>query len=115
MRRNTGDWNFIANVMDGGLFSLAMSFVSQQTILPLFVQKLGGGNIAVGLIPVVWILGFNLPQILAAPYAQQRTRKKGLLLRTAMLQRIPWLLLAIAAATLPAGTGSGGVVVFLVR
>lgn len=113
MRERREDWNFIANVMDGGLFSLAMSLVSQQTILPLFVQRIGGGNVAVGLIPVLWILGFNFPQILAAPYAQRHLRKKPMLLKTAMLQRIPWLLLAAASATLPWGPEGVAVAAFL--
>ncbi len=92
---NPKEWNFIANVFDGALFSLAMSLVSQQAVLPVFVQHIGGGNVAVGLIPVLWTFGFNFPQVAIASYAQRLPRKKGLLLRTAMGQRIPWLLLAL--------------------
>ena len=41
----------------GAIFSLAMSFVSLQTVLPVFVKKIGGSNVAVGLIPVLWASG----------------------------------------------------------
>ncbi len=99
-------WNFFANLMDGALFSLAMSFVSQQTVLPVFVRKIGGGNISVGLIPVLWLLGFNFPQILIAGYVQRQPWKKPLLLKTAMWQRIPWLLLAVVPFTLFAWVGT---------
>lgn len=88
-------WNFVANVMDGALFSFALSFVSVHTILPVLVKNIGGGNVAVGMIPVVWIVGFNVPQVLVAHRVQRQAFKKSLLLRTAMVQRVPWLLLAL--------------------
>lgn len=92
--------NFAANVMDGAFFSLAMSFVSQQALLPVFVKAIGGGNIAVGLIPVLWTFGFNFPQVFIARNAQRATEKKKLLLLTAMGQRIPWLLLGLVPLVL---------------
>src|SRR5262245_46502716 len=88
-------WNFVANVCDGGLFAMAMSFVSLQTVLPVFVKKIGGSSVAVGLIPVLWTVGFNFPQIFVANFGQHFVHKKPLVLATAMLQRIPWLLLAV--------------------
>lgn len=87
--------NFIANVFDGAFFSFGMSFVSLQTIIPVFITTIGGGNIAVGLIPVLWNVGFNLPQILIANYSQRFRIKKRLMLKTAIVQRIPWFMLAL--------------------
>lgn len=87
-------WNFVLNVLDGAFFSLGLSFASATTVLPVFVQRLGGSDVAVGLIPVVWAVGLNLPQLLIANHAQQVHSKKRLLLTTALLQRLPWLLLA---------------------
>jgi MFS family permease len=87
--------NFFVNVMDGGFFAFALSFVSVQTVLPVFVKSIGGSNIAVGLIPVVWTVGTNFPQIFIAGYVQQFSFKKRLMLRTGMMQRLPWLILAL--------------------
>lgn len=87
-------WNFLANVMDGALYSFAMSFVSLQTVLPILVTTIGGGNIAVGLIPVVWVFGFNVPQVLIMAHVHRHEFQKALVLKTAMAQRIPWLMLA---------------------
>ncbi len=87
--------NFFANAFDGALFIFAMSFVSTVTIMPVFVKKIGGSNLAVGIIPVVWMIGFNFPQIFIANHARHLPFKKGLLLKTAVIQRIPWLLLAV--------------------
>jgi MFS family permease len=91
-------WNFVANVMDGALFSFALSFVSQHTILPVLVRTIGGGNVAVGLIPVLWAFGFNFPQLVVAGRARRDALQKPLLLKTAMVQRLPWLLLAVVCA-----------------
>jgi MFS family permease len=100
--------NFAANVMDGACFAFGMSFVSQQAILPVFVKAIGGGNIAVGLIPVLWTFGFNFPQVIIARNAQRTTEKKKLLLQTAMGQRIPWFLLALIPLVLAGAVGTGG-------
>ncbi|MCC6396937.1 MAG: MFS transporter [Bacteroidetes bacterium] len=86
--------NFIANILDGALFAFAMSFVSVHTILPILVKNIGGDNIAVGLVPVVWVVGFNVPQVFVAELTQRQAFKKRLVLQTAMWQRLPWLLLA---------------------
>jgi MFS family permease len=87
-------WNFTLNVLDGAFYSFGLSFASATTVLPVFVQRLGGSDVAVGMIPVVWAVGLNLPQLLIANHAQQVRSKKRLLLTTALIQRLPWLLLA---------------------
>jgi MFS family permease len=89
--------NFTLNIIDGGLFALGMSIISQQTILPIFVKNIGGTNIAVGLIPVLWMLGFNFPQIFFAHIAQRMEYKKKFMLETGLIQRLPYLGLAIVS------------------
>jgi MFS family permease len=88
-------WNYLANMFDGALYGFALSFISLTTVLPVFVQRLGGSNLAVGLVQVIWILGFHLPQILIANYARSLPFKKPFVLRTAFVQRLPWLLLGL--------------------
>ncbi len=34
-----------------------------QTIIPVFIQSLGGGAVAIGFLPILWTLGTSLPQI----------------------------------------------------
>ncbi|HLT48770.1 MAG TPA: MFS transporter [Rubricoccaceae bacterium] len=99
--------NFVLNVADGALFAFGLSFVARTTMLPLFVQHLGGGNLAVGLLPVLWTVGFHFPQLAIAHRADQAVSKKRLVLATGLGQRLPWLLLAVVAflwlGELPAG------------
>ncbi len=87
--------NFVLNIIDGGLFALGMSLISHQTILPVFVKNIGGTNIAVGMIPVLWMLGFHFPQIFFAHLAQRVSFKKKLMLETGFIQRIPYFILAL--------------------
>ena len=87
--------NFFANWFDGTFYRYAMSFVSNVTVIPVFVKQLGGSNVAIALIYVIWEIGFNLPQIVIANYASRLEYKKRLVLKTAFLQRIPWLMLAL--------------------
>jgi MFS family permease len=86
--------NFFLNVFDGSVYSFAMIFVSLQTVLPVFIKKISGSDIAVGLIPVIWSVGFNFPQILVSNHVRKLGFKKPWMLNTALVQRIPWLVLA---------------------
>lgn len=87
--------NFLANTFDGALYSFAMSFIALTTVMPVFVKNISGSNIYVGLIPVLWTLGFNFPQIIMANYVRKLAFKKRLLLITAIAQRLPWFFLAV--------------------
>ncbi len=90
--------NFAINVLDGAVFAFGMSLASRTTVLPVFVQKLGGSNVAIGLLSVIWALGFNLPQIIIANRARQAPSKKRFVLQTGLIQRLPWLGLALLTA-----------------
>lgn len=104
--------NFILNLLDGAVFSFGMSFVSAVTILPVYLKQIGGSNIAIGLIPVVWTLGFNIPQIVIANYTGNQPYKKKIMMITAVFQRLPWLLLAILSVFSFSASSSIGITLF---
>ncbi len=87
--------NFILNVFDGAIFAFAMNFVALNTVIPVYVKKIGGTNLAVGLIPVIWTIGFHLPQIFTANYVRKQQSKKKVVMFTAFIQRLPWMILAL--------------------
>ena len=87
--------NFFLNVFDGAIFAFAMNFVALNTVIPVYVKKICGTNLAVGLIPVFWTIGFHLPQIFTANYVRRQKSKKRVVLFTALIQRLPWLVLAL--------------------
>ena len=69
-------WNFTVNALDVAFFLLALSMVSQTTIMPLLVRKLTHSTLAIGLIPAIASVGYLLPQLLIANYAEGLRRKK---------------------------------------
>ena len=90
-------WNFTVNALDISFFVLAMNMVSQATILPLLVSQLTDSKLAVGLIPAVYSLGFLLPQLFTASYAESLRRKKPfIVLWSAIGERAPYLLIALS-------------------
>ena len=91
------DWNFTVNVLDNMFYALAISLVSQETIMPLLVGRLTDSTIAVGLIPAIFSLSFLLPQLLVANHAQGLKRKLPfVLLLSGLLQRLPYPLIGLA-------------------
>lgn len=94
-------WNFTVNAADFALYSFAMSFASMLTILPAFVSKFTSSNLIIGMIPAINVLGWLLPQILAARYVERFSRKKRFILAVGIGERLPWLFIALAVFLLP--------------
>lgn len=92
--------NFAANFVDSLFFSLALAFVSVNTIVPLFISQLGGSALLIGLIPALVQTGHMLPPLFAAPYVAPLPRKLPFLLKMTVLERLPLLALAIFAIML---------------
>ncbi len=83
--------NLRAHLMDGALFGLAMSFVSFNTILPVFIQQVGGSVVAIGSVPVLWTIGLNFPQAMVVRFAKHGNQVKPLVLRFGLLNRYSFL------------------------
>jgi hypothetical protein len=58
--------NYRANLLEGGLYLAATPFFSPQTVLPVLVAGLGGGNLAVGAVAALNYAGVFLPQAFVA-------------------------------------------------
>ena len=99
--------NFIANASDVSLWSFGFSFLSAATILPVYFAHLSSSTLLLGLIPALLDLGWFLPQLLTAQYVEKLSRKKPLVVVLGLVERSPFLLMAIGAvwfARLPAAT-----------
>lgn len=115
LNNSTLKHNFMVNVMDGGLYAFAMSIISIQTVIPVFVKSAGGSNVAVGLIPVVWMAGLNFPQIFIAGFVNRFAYKKPLMLKTGLMQRLPWFILAVMTYFVIADTSPAvGLLIFFI-
>ena len=90
-------WNFTVLGADIAFFSLGLSISSAYTVLPLFVHHLTSGNEAVALIPAVRALGTYGPPLLVAGYVESRRHALPYILAVTLLERLPFLALAIVS------------------
>ena len=90
-------WNFAVNAMDVSFYTLAMNIVSQATVLPLLVTHLTTSKVAVGAVSAIFNLGFLLPQLFTAGYAEGLRRKKPFIMWVSGIgERGPWLIAGLA-------------------
>lgn len=92
--------NFWILTADGLLFFLGMIFISFESVLPVFLARLGAPRVAIAVVPVAIALGINLPSLFAAPRVERLDRKLPFILRTAVWQRVPWAIVALATPLL---------------
>ena len=117
-------WNLAVNTLDLMFCTLASSFIFGSTVLSLYASYLTASATLVGLIPAIQGAAFFLPQLLMARRAEQLPRKKPLVLKISVMERMPylfvalgiilwpnapkWLSFAILTVSLAMATGSAG-------
>jgi MFS family permease len=89
------NWNFWVNVVDLAFFALAGSFIFGSTVLSLYTAYLTDSKVLVGLIPAIQNVGYYLPQLFWAQRIEQLPRKKPLLLRVSVIERVPYLFVTL--------------------
>ena len=92
-------WNFAAMGLDYSLFLAGLSFASLYGVLPLFVQHLSASNLALAALPAVRAAGL-LPPLLVAGLTERLPRKKPFVLGWSLVERLPYLVLAVATPLL---------------
>src|SRR5262249_32117568 len=73
------------------------AFASQSTILPAFAEYLGAPNVVIGAIPAVMTLGWFMPSLFAASHTETLERKLPFVVRHTVWERVPFVVLALAA------------------
>jgi MFS family permease len=68
--------NFVLLLIDGILFTLAMSLIGATTVIPDFVRRLTSSEILIGLSSTLFEIGWTLPQLFIARYIVRFERKK---------------------------------------
>jgi len=105
VRRNQ-TWNFWVNLLDVTFYHLALSFIFGSTVLSLYASHLTASAALIGLIPAIQNVGYFLPQLLVAHRSEQLVRQKPLILRISVMERFPYLFIALNCLlwpTAPAG------------
>lgn len=96
-----GSRNFWVNVLDGTTFIFGISMLSRFTVLPLFVERLGGGALIQGLIPTIFYVGWLLPGLFMVPLVKSMPRRKPLILFATLFERLPFLVLGLVLLFAP--------------
>ena len=106
-------WNFSVNLVDIALIMFGLNLVSQATIMPLLVSQLTSSKIAIGLIPALYSLGYLLPQLLTASFAERLLYKKPFVMLLGGLgERGPFLLIGLVVWSLAGPAPAVALVVF---
>lgn len=89
--------NFTVNALDILSWMFGMSFVSVSAVLPVYARKyLGASEVVLGLIPALTDAGWFIPQLFFAPYVERLARKFPAVVWLGALERLPYLVLALA-------------------
>lgn len=89
-------YNFFVNSANAAFYTVAMSFASIITLLPLFIQKLGGTNLQIGLVPAIAFLGYQIPGIFTANHIENLQRKLSFVQKITLVERTPFIILALS-------------------
>ena len=92
--------NFRYHLVEGSLYLASFAFLNFQVVYPALVTKLGGGNLAIGALPVLVYLCYFLPQVFAANYAGKSPYRRPWVLSAGIAQRIMIFVLAILIVAL---------------
>lgn len=89
--------NVLFNTLDLMAFFFSDSFVSINTIMPVFAATLTDNPVIIGLMPAIANAGWFLPQLFLAGYVSRQKRVLPLALRLSVIERLPYLVLAVFA------------------
>ena len=107
-------WNFIALVLDSSIFAFSVAMLSQDTIIPYFIDQLTTKTWIIGLVPAIYYLGYFFPQLVGAYIVNGKSTRKWTMFTIAMAERVGILAIALIAQFLGLLSNSAAVILFLV-
>ncbi len=88
--------NYLAHCIEGGLYMGGLTFIAADSVMPAMISLLGGANWLIALMPVMTLLGTAWPALLIAHRVEQLYWMKPFILITSLIQRLIYLLAALA-------------------
>jgi MFS family permease len=105
--------NFIVNTLDAMSWFFGDTFAAYQTILPVFAATLTASPVIIGLVPAIHEAGWFLPQLFLANYIERLPRRLPAVLWMGVFERLPYLMLVLAALWLPKLAENTAVLLFV--
>jgi MFS family permease len=106
-------WNFVVMVLDASAFIAGLAFASPLIVLPLFMERLTGSTVLVGVMSAIQMSGWFLPQLPIASLVEHRARKKPFMLKVCLVGRTPMVLIPLSLLLL-AGRPTAMLALFLI-
>ncbi len=88
--------NHLLHSLEGGAFSGGMLILAAESVLPAMMVALAAPIWIVASMPVLMILGLNLPSLFTAHWVERMRRVRGMILASGFIQRLPFALGALA-------------------
>jgi MFS family permease len=104
--------NFTLAALNGVFFNSASAFLSETTVLPMFISNLTSSRILVGLAGSLERASWPLPQVIVTPFADRSERKKPLYIQTAVIRFFSLLALSLMVFAFSAFSNSMLLVLF---
>jgi len=98
--------NFWMHVLEGGLYMAGMAFLSPETVMPGFVDQLGGPANLIALIPVLLPAMTATPGLFIAPLVERLPQHKPFVIFFGFLQRLPYLVAGLVMLLAPHATAA---------
>jgi MFS family permease len=86
--------NVATNLCESSLCMLGFGLIGFQTFVPVFVSLFTDSQLLIGLVGTAVPAGWLLPQVLVAPWVESLERKKPMVVRLALFEKLLYLGLA---------------------
>lgn len=93
--------NFWMHCLEGGFYMAGLVFISLETVLPSFVEHLGGHSWLIAIMPVLLQATFNALGVFIAPLVERMHRFKPFVCTFGTLQRLPYLVAGLVMLLVP--------------
>jgi MFS family permease len=93
--------NFLAHCLEGGFYMAGLVFVMLETVLPSFVQRLGGAPWLISIMPALLPATFNMLGLFIAPFVERMHQFKTFVCTFGALQRLPYLVAGLLMLLVP--------------
>ncbi len=87
--------------LEGGAYMAGLAFISPETVLPSFVNSLGGSDNLIALMPVLLPASFSVLGLFVAPLVERLQHLKPFVVLFGAVQRLPYLIAALLMFWLP--------------
>lgn len=105
--------NFVLLVLDSATYAFSVSMLSQDTIIPYFVNQLTTKSWVIGLVPAIFYLGYFFPQLLGAYLVNGKPTRKWTIFKIALAERVGIFAIALTAQLLGFLTDQTALILFL--